>query len=202
MKKTILFLSVCLLLSFSIIDPTISKEERTKATNFLTETKKQVFSSVEGLSEAQLKFSPGPDKWSVEDCLKHIAITEQALWGMAAGGLKGPATPEKRIDIKMSDDDVIKNLEDRTNKVKTFAPMEPLNTPYKSAKEALESFSMNREKLMTFVNSTNEDLRNHMTQSPIGLFDSYQMILFIGAHSNRHTKQINEVKADPNFPKQ
>ncbi len=26
-------------------------------------------------------------------------------------------------------------------------------------------------------------------------------ILFIAAHSERHTKQINEVKADPSFPK-
>jgi len=27
------------------------------------------------------------------------------------------------------------------------------------------------------------------------------MILFIGAHSNRHTQQIDEVKADAGFPK-
>jgi hypothetical protein len=26
-------------------------------------------------------------------------------------------------------------------------------------------------------------------------------MLFIAAHSDRHTKQILEVKADPNFPK-
>jgi hypothetical protein len=26
-------------------------------------------------------------------------------------------------------------------------------------------------------------------------------VLFIAAHSERHTKQINEVRADPNFPK-
>jgi uncharacterized damage-inducible protein DinB len=201
MKKIILFLSTCMLLSFSLADTTISKEERKKATDFLTETKKAIFASVEGLSEAQLKFSPGPDKWSVEDCLKHIAITEQALWGMAEGGLKQPANPEKRADIKMTDDDVIKNIEDRTTKVKTFAPMEPVNTPFKSAKEAMESFTVNRDKLIAYVNNTNDDLRNHVSQLPVGMFDSYQMILFIGAHSNRHMQQINEVKADANFPK-
>jgi hypothetical protein len=31
--------------------------------------------------------------------------------------------------------------------------------------------------------------------------DGYEFILFIAAHSERHVKQINEVKADPNFPK-
>jgi len=38
--------------------------------------------------------------------------------------------------------------------------------------------------------------------SPLGKkMDAYQWILFIAAHSERHTKQLLEVKADPNFPK-
>jgi len=31
--------------------------------------------------------------------------------------------------------------------------------------------------------------------------DAYQWLLLISAHSARHTAQIEEVKADPNFPK-
>src|SRR5882672_4406722 len=34
-----------------------------------------------------------------------------------------------------------------------------------------------------------------------GQLDGYEFVLLIAAHSERHTKQINEVKADPNFPK-
>ncbi|NCI47007.1 DinB family protein [Sediminibacterium soli] len=200
MKKLLLLLSASVLFSFSLVD-TISKEERKKATDFLTETKKGVWDATQGLSEAQLKFKPAPDKWSVEDCMKHIAITEQMLWGMVEQGLKSPATPEKRADVKMTDDQVIKVLEDRTNKVKTSAPMEPLNTPYKSMSEAWESFSKSRDKLIEYVNNTNDDLRNHVNALPFASFDSFQMLLFIGAHSNRHMQQMNEVKADPNFPK-
>jgi hypothetical protein len=201
MKKAVLFFATCMLLSFSLADTTINKEERKVANDFLKETKNGVYEAVKGLSDAQLKFSPGPDRWSIEDCLKHIAITEQMLWGMVEGGLKAPATPEKRADVKMKDEDVIKNIENRTTKVKTFTPMEPVNTPYKSATEALEAFSKSRDKLIEYVNTTQDDLRNHMNQLPVGMFDSYQMILFIGAHSNRHMQQINEVKADPKYPK-
>lgn len=201
MKNAILFLSACMLLSFSLADPTLTKEERKVATDFLKETKNSVREATKGLSDAQLKFKPGPDRWSVEDNLKHIAMTEQMLWAMVEAGLKQPAAPEKRGDIKMTDEDVIKNVEDRSTKRKTFAPLEPVNTPYKSAEEAMESFSVNRDKLIEYINTTNEDLRNHINQLPIGTYDSYQMILFMGAHSNRHTQQINEVKADPNFPK-
>lgn len=32
--------------------------------------------------------------------------------------------------------------------------------------------------------------------------DGYQWLLLISAHSARHTAQIEEVKADPNFPKE
>lgn len=201
MKKILFFLSAAMLLSFSAADTTISQQERKLATDFLTETKKGVWEATKGLSEAQLKFKPAADRWSVEDCLKHIAITEQMLWGMVAGSLKQPATPEKRSEIKVKDEEVIIKVEDRSTKVKTYAPMEPVNTPFKTAPEALESFSKNRDKLIEYVNTTGDDLRNHVNTLPVGVFDSYQMILFIGAHSNRHMQQINEVKADPNFPK-
>jgi hypothetical protein len=38
-------------------------------------------------------------------------------------------------------------------------------------------------------------------ESPMGKLDEYEFVLLVAAHSERHTKQINEVKADPNFPK-
>ncbi|MES2006272.1 MAG: DinB family protein [Bacteroidota bacterium] len=201
MKKILLLFSTAMLFSFNLADTTLSKEERKTATDFLKETKKGIWDATQGLSEAQLKFKPAPDRWSVEDCMKHIAQSEQMLWGMVEGGLKQPATPEKRSEVKIKDEEVIKNIEDRTTKVKTFAPLEPVNTPFKTMGEAWDSFSKNRDKLVEYVNTTNDDLRNHVNQLPIGVFDSFQMLLFIGAHSNRHMQQINEVKADPNFPK-
>lgn len=202
MKKISLFLLSCLLFSFTTTDNSISKEERKKAADFLQDTKKSIQDAVQGLSAAQLSFKPAPDKWSVEDCVKHIAQSENMLWGMVAAGLKQPATPEKRGDVKATDEDVIKHVEDRSTKVKTFAPLEPVNTPFKTMQEALDAFVKSRDKLIDYVNTSDEDLRNHINQLPIGVYDSYQMILFIGAHSNRHMQQINEVKADPNFPKQ
>jgi len=37
--------------------------------------------------------------------------------------------------------------------------------------------------------------------SPIGgKWDAYEFILMIAAHSERHTKQIEEVKTNPGYP--
>jgi uncharacterized damage-inducible protein DinB len=202
MKKLLLFLPLLLLFSFITTEGTISKKEKKSAARFLKETEKQVLASVKGLNEAQLKFKPAPNRWSVEECLKHIAVSEQMLWKMIDGTLKAPANPEKRSEIKATDEDVMKMIEDRSHKVQTIDPLKPENTLFKSAQDAEKSFKADRAKLIEYVKSTNDDLRSHVAALPVGSFDCYQLILFVGAHSNRHMQQIEEVKADPNFPKQ
>ncbi len=202
MKTIILLFASSLFFSFSANEgsSTLSKKERKFAVNLLKDTQKEVLKSVEGLSEAQLTFKPAADKWSAEDCIKHIAVTEQGLWQMTNGAITAAPNPEKRAEIKASDEQVVQMIESREKKVKTFPTMEPQNTPYKSLAEALESFKADRGKLIEYIKSTDADLRNHVSTLPVGSFDSYQMILFIAAHSRRHVQQIEEVKADPNFP--
>jgi len=185
----------------SSIKTTITLKERDYAVKFLKETEQGVFDAVKDLSEAQLNFKPAPDKWSIADCVKHIATAETTLWDMTAEPLKQPVNPEKRADIKFTDEQLIKAVEDRTQKSKTFAALEPANSPYKTVPEALAAFKHNREKLITFVKTTKKDLRNHVLVLPIGTYDTYQFILLISGHSNRHTQQIEEVKANASFPK-
>lgn len=201
MKKISLLLSLLFLFSFAGPKNSLTEEERKTALDLLLSTEQGVFDAVKGLSDAQLKYKPAEDRWSVEDCVKHIAITEIGLWKMIEGTVAQAPNPEKRNDIKASDEQVVTMMEDRSKKVKTSEQLEPQNTPYKSLDEAIQSFKTDREKLMEYVKTTDADLRNHVVTLPFGSFDAYQMILFIGGHSNRHTQQMNEVKADPGFPK-
>lgn len=202
MKKTLFFVIALAGLSFIPVNETLSKKERDFAIKQLKDTQNDVLSKVKGLSEAQLKYKPAPDRWSVEECLKHIAVTEQALWQKTEGTMKQAANPDKRSEIKNTDEEVIQLVENRTQKVKTKEQFEPENTPYASAEAAIASFKTDREKLISYVKNTRDDLRNHVATLPFGQIDCYQMILFIGGHSNRHARQIEEVKADPGFPKQ
>jgi hypothetical protein len=53
------------------------------------------------------------------------------------------------------------------------------------------------------VKTTNADLRAHASPHwAVKEADAYQWLLYLSGHSERHTRQILEVKADPNFPKQ
>jgi hypothetical protein len=200
MKKLFLMSSALLMLSFLVVDP-ISKKERSYAIKLLKDTEKGVKDQVKGLTEAQLKFKPAADRWSIEECVKHIAKSEEMLWQMTDSIIKAAANPDKRSEIKLTDEQLIQRIEDRSTKVKTTEKLMPENIPFKDTEEALESFKMNREKLIEYVKSTNDELRNHIATMPFGMVDSYQMILFTAAHTNRHTQQIIEVKADPNYPK-
>jgi len=193
-----LFLFVAFL---SFVSEPLTEKERKDADKFLAESEKEVFKTIDKLTDAQLTFKAAPDKWSVQDCMYHIAATEKGLGSMLEASLKDSAHPEKRKDIKWTDEDVKKNIESRSNKVKTSPQLEPQNTGFKTMAEATASFKENRDKLINFVKTTPDDLRNHIVTMPFGSLDDYQMVLFIGAHTNRHVAQMKEVMADPNFPK-
>ncbi|MBA4166130.1 MAG: DinB family protein [Chitinophagaceae bacterium] len=201
MKKLLSLFSVILLCSFAHHNDPLSGQERKFASEFLAKTEDTLLAAVKGLSQAQLQFKSAPDRWSIEDCMKHIAIAEGGLWHMTDSIINTEATPDKRKDIKATDDQVIMMVTDRSHKQKAPESFQPQNSPFKSFGDAESAFKTTHENLISYVNTSDKDLRNHVAVLPFGTFDTYQMILFIGSHTKRHTKQILEVKADPNFPK-
>ena len=88
---------------------------------------------------------------------------------------------------------------DRSHKAQAPEPLQPTNrfgSPSAAQKHFVESRAVTEEYLK---NATG--LRVHLSDSPLGKLDGYEWVLLIAAHSERHTKQMLEVKADPNFPK-
>ena len=201
MKKLLFLLPAFLLFSYGMKDEGLNKKEKKFAINYLEQTRDDLQKTVSGLSEDQFNFKPAPDKWSVKECLQHISITEESLWKWCEGVIKAAPNPGKRAEIKSTDDQIIKMISDRSAKVKTTPEMQPDKSPHTTALDALSAFNASREKLIKYIKTTKDDLRNHVTEAPFGTVDAYQLILFISAHTNRHTQQIAEVMADPNFPK-
>ena len=187
-------------LAGTISDNTITKPERKSAITLMKDTYKDAVKATTGLSETQLNFKTASDRWSVKECLFHIAAAEKLLWTLFEGTMKAPANPEKRAEIKVTDDQIVNMVEDRSFKAQAPEPIQPKNTGYTSLDEALADFKTNRMNHVKYMKTTTEDLRNHVVQLPIGWVDCYQLYLFIAGHSNRHTQQMNEVRADKGFP--
>jgi hypothetical protein len=202
MKTLVLLFTLPVLFSsFTVVSKqAITDAERKFAVDHLNQTRTDLINAVQGLSEAQLNFKPAPDRWSVLECVQHITLASQSLVGYLQYTLT--VKNDSNFKASFSDEQFIKMMEDRSHKVQTSENLKPVHSPYKTLDETLKAFNAGRDSLITYVNTTNDDLRNHIAVMPFGKADGYQLILMISAHTNRHTQQINEVKADPNFPKQ
>ena len=201
--RFILLIPALLLMSLTVPTRDLTSAERKFAIDYLNSTKKDVLKSIKGLSKEQLNFKSSAESWSIAECVEHIAISETNLFGMIQGTLKEPANPNKRKEIKLSDEDVFNAITDRTYKVKTqeaFVPTGKFGSHEATVKEFLEK----REANINYLKSTSDDLRNHFFTFPVealGTLDSFQLFLFMAGHTNRHRLQIEEVKSNPAFPK-
>jgi len=180
-------------------DTTLTTQERKFAVGQLKDTKTDLLKSIRGLSEKQLNFKPSGSRWNIKECFYHLALAEAGFWRMLETSMNEPATPEKRSEIKISDEDLLKGITDPT--AKDPEPFHPAKAGWKSMDEAVTAFKSSRSQHLKYAKTTTEDLRNHLIQLPFGWVDCYQFIIFISGHSGRHTRQINEIIAEPGFPK-
>jgi hypothetical protein len=180
-------------------DSSLTKQERKFAVDQLKDTKIDLLKSIRGLSEKQLNFKPSADRWSIMDCFYHLTQAEAGFWKMLETSMNEPAIPEKRSEVKISDEDLLKGISDPTTKDPEPFPL--AKPGWKSMDEVMTAFKSSRSQQLKYAKTTTEDLRNHFIQLPFGWVDCYQFIIFISGHCNRHTQQINEIIADPGFPK-
>ena len=186
------------LLSTSLIAGETTKTDRDALVAHLKKTEAAFLKSIDGLSEAQWKWKPAPDRWSVAEAAEHITKSEDLLRGGVEAMLKAPATPEHLAKTKGKDEMILKVLPDRTQKFKAPEPLVPSGA-FASEKATVDAFEAARAKTLAIAGGTT-DLRAYGGKLPVGEVDAYQGILFLSAHTERHTKQIEEVKATAGFP--
>ena len=190
-----------LLFSFNSSTKGLTDTERNVAATELTNTLTHLLTTVKGLSDAQLDFKSSPDSWSVAECVEHLALSEVNIFGMLQGALETPADASRRDEVKMEDAQLLVMIPDRSNKMKTSAAFEP-SGKYGSFKETLKTLKTERKEHIQYVKETEDDLRNHYANTPLGVVDAYQILLFMSAHTERHVLQIEEIMAHEDFPKQ
>jgi len=188
--------------SSSADSATLTPEERAKAIEYLKETQKDFLAAIAGVSEAQWKFKAAPDRWSIAETAEHIAVTEEMIWNLVNDKImKSPPAPEKKAEVKGKEETILKVIPDRSRKAQAPEQLRPTGR-WASQAALTKDFEAIRAKEIAFATDTKEDLRSHFGDHPfLKTMDAYQWLLFNGAHCKRHTAQILEVKADPNYPK-
>jgi hypothetical protein len=181
---------------------TLTPGERQRAAAELQASRKVLLDAIRGLSPAQWNFKPAPGRWSVAECAEHIAVTEDFYYDLVANQLaRSPAAPEKKSEAAGKDSLVLNTMADRGSKRVTGESLEPKGR-WKAPEAFATHFNPRHDRLIDYVNSTSDSLRDRFrAHRAVGLIDGYQWILLASGHVRRHTAQIEEVKADPGFPR-
>ena len=182
--------------------PALTDADRAALMSELQASQQAVVDTVKGLSPEQLAFKPGPDCWSVAECVEHIAATEPLLFGVISGKvLKTPAASEaERQKTTGKDEAVMKMVTDRSNRFQAPPEIRPTGR-WTTGDALLKALDDNRGKTLEYVKTTKDDLRAHVMPGPGGELDGYQWMMYLSGHTRRHLAQIKEVMASPGFPK-
>ncbi len=178
----------------------MSDAERSYLLAQLDESQKGFLESINGLTPAQWRFKAAPDRWSIAECAEHIIKAEPFIFDASQKLLKSPAVPRPATSSTEVDQKIVAGVKDRSHKIKAPEPIVPSGV-YATPAEAAQAFLAARAKTIDYVKTTNDDLRTHVGPGPAGPMDAYQFLLLLSSHSVRHTEQIREVEADPNYPK-
>lgn len=179
----------------------LSDAERAFLIEQMEMSKKAFLASISGISEAQWKFKPAPNVWSVQECAEHIVLSESFIFDSAMQILKTPAVPRPEKSNAAFDQQLAIGVQDRSHKATAPAPIDPVGraatlTPSDAAKQ----FTAKRDQNEEYVKTTSDELRTHVAPGPAGPMDAYQFLVLMATHTARHTAQIKEVQANANYP--
>ena len=179
-------------------DPKMTKAERAELIELLNKSEKEFLQAVEGLSQQQWSFKPGPDRWSVAECAEHIVLAEALLFETATRSLTA-ASDEKWEDTLRKTDILRRALPNRSTKVDAPAAIKPRQAM--TRQQLMARFKEQRARALAYVQETEAPLKAHTAANPFfGPLNAHQWLLYIPLHHLRHNLQIAEVKSSSSYP--
>jgi hypothetical protein len=104
----------------------VTPADRDKGLRYLADTRNGVIEATKGLSDAQWKFKPAPDRWSIAEVLEHIVVVEDYLLENVRPQLASSTAPVPERDPKQIDAMILARMPDRS--IKAQAPPQILPT--------------------------------------------------------------------------
>ena len=179
-------------------DPKMTRAERAELIELLNKSEKEFLQAVDGLSDQQWSFKPGPDRWSVAECAEHIVLAEALLFETATKSLTAPSD-EKWEETLRKTDILRRALPNRSTKVDAPAAIKPQNGM--TRQQLMARFKEQRARALAYVQETEAPLKAHTAANPFfGSLNAHQWLLYIPLHHLRHNLQIAEVKTSSSYP--
>lgn len=180
---------------------TLSQDERQYVVELLEANANKFLANIEHVSDEQWKFKPASNVWSVSEVSEHIALSEDLLFSIVEKTLLAPPDDEKAKRLAGNENQLLLSVMDRSVKAQAPDMIKPTGR-FGTKKELIEAFKIARDKTINYVKTSQDPLKNHVARHPaFGELTTYQWLVFIAGHANRHVAQLEEVKTNINFPK-
>lgn len=174
--------------------------ERETILKELAESRERLLRTVQGLSREQLHYRPAPGRWTVAECVEHIATVEGRVLGLIQKTLSEGPAPSKRSAMEGKDSALVEDVAGRITRFQAPEFLAPRGQW--PDEQLLKEFEAARQRTREFAGSTEADLRRHFYAHPVfGELDLYQWLLLLAAHCDRHRAQSEEVMASAGFPR-
>lgn len=145
--------------------------------------------ALNGVTDETAARNPEAGRWSIINCVEHLAQAEQYLFSqiLASYPAGAPAVNPKREAL------IMERGADRSRPLPAPQMAIP-KSRFSSLADARDAFLSTREQTVRFVENCNDDLRTMLAVHPIlGTVNCYEMLLMIAVHPRRHAKQIAEI---------
>jgi hypothetical protein len=147
--------------------------------------------ALDGIGQEQAAVRPAPDRWSVLDCVEHLAVVEEYLLGR----LESAQPALEPVGTALREARIAERGADRSRRVPAPEMAHPRGR-FATLVEALGHFQSMRARTVRFVENCRLDLRRQATTHPlIGAVNCHETLLMMAMHPVRHAKQIAEIRA-------
>ena len=147
-----------------------------------------------GVEDEFCSRKPAAGGWSITEIIEHLIIVEKRVPRLLQAKLPEQELAPDTLNVQEKDAELVEWVSSYTFKVNAPELVKPTGR-YKSCRQALEDFVAARQRTLTYVRSAPPYLRGRLLPHPLlGLIDGYQWLLALAAHTQRHVKQIDEIK--------
>jgi uncharacterized damage-inducible protein DinB len=168
----------------------MAPEQEIEIIETLEKSRQDLHAAVEGIDEAKARTRPAEGRWSVLECVEHVATVERRFLGRleSAGPLDSPIDPQREARV-------LAMVIDRGERRQAPEMVQPSGR-FASLAVALADFDSTRAQVIQFAESRHSELRTLAAQHPLfGQVTGYELMLIIAGHACRHAAQIRETRA-------
>lgn len=158
--------------------------------------------AIAGLTPEQWAWKPAPERWSVGECAEHLARAEPFLRELAREAITQPVTAEELAKSHGKSATVLGFITDRSQRFNAPEGANPMTDgKVRTRAEVERDFNYDRGRTAELAFATADLTAYAKKHFGFQELDLAGWLYFLSGHTERHTLQIEEVKATAGFPK-